>query len=176
MSRSSSRHTSGTSMGLPTPRHTRIQMSHLKSQEVRLNLLPNVLFGDQMELNDESMTPEPHIFNHLNGPASRLHFSLCDISGSRGRAPLTPTNLHSPPTNEVKAMKLFDKSPSPKHKLLTSFNEKWAPRRFSASGNYLKSSSAGKDYKRKQVANVNPFTPSSMLASIKKQFKSESEV
>jgi len=114
----------------------------------------------------------------------------------------TPVNMHSPPTNEVKAMKLFDKSPTLGSSPVRAFS---APKFAAAKGRLLfgsgdnashvvpKRMSApaagfrvsfgatetvdlGKERKRKRVANINPFTPTSMLASLKKKYRSEPEM
>jgi len=168
-------------MGLPTPRFTRIQTSHLKPQEVRLDILQKSLFCDALETDfgdEEILNCEPTPLNPVKRPASRFQFSHKSSKDS-----LTSINLHSPPTDEVKAMKLFDKSPSPKHKPPLFYGDSLTIRRFPTNGTCFKGlfatseiKSLGKERKRKQVANVNPFTPTSMMALIKNQSKMQSQM
>ena len=224
---SSSRHCSGASAGVATPRRTQIQTSHLRVQELQLNLLQKDLsndlfqkdatFNEMMDL-DEPTCTEPPPLNYSKRPMSRLlHISIDSShqntpkhfgqsqSGEDVKSPWllqTPCNPHSPPTNEVKAMKLFDKSPptfgsSPvaaftvpkfgatKSRLLFGAGDDgdhFNPRRASAPTGLRVSFGlpdvsqvevSGKERKRKRVANINPFTPTSMLASLKKKYQSE---
>ena len=216
--RSSSRHNSGASVGITTPRSTRIQTSHLRVQEVQLNLFQRDLLtnNDMMDFDDHPTCNEPPPLNYSKRPMSRLlhvavdhqnaatpkHFG--DESTTPGSPWLqrTPANMHSPPTNEVKAMKLFDKSPtlgsSPtgafsapkfaaaKGRMLFGSGDSAShamPKRMSApaagfrvSFGSTETADLGKERKRKRIANVNPFTPTSMLASLKKKYRSEPEM
>jgi hypothetical protein len=190
--RSSSRHCSGASGGIATPKSTHIQTSHLRVQEVQLNLLQKDLSQDLMDV-DEPACVEPPPLNYIKRPVSRLLHNQVD----RQHAPATPSvSLHSPPTNEVKAMRLFDKSPvlgsspvaaataprhafAPKSRLLFGCADESQPRRISAPGALRVSfgpTEAEASLKRKRVANINPFTPTSMLASLKKKYRSEPQM
>ena len=216
---SSSRHCSGASAGIATPQCTRIQTSHLRVQELQLNLLQKDLSNEMMMELDEPTCTEPPPLNYSKRPMSRLlhisvdstqqntpkqHFDLSRNDAEDIKSPWllqTPSNLHSPPTNEVKAMRLFDKSPtlgsSPvaaftvpkfgatKSRLLFGAGDAeghFNPRRASAPVGLRVSfglpdvsqvETSGKERKRKRVANINPFTPTSMLASLKKKYQSE---
>ena len=203
--RSSSRHCSGASAGIATPKSTKIQTSHLKVQEVDFNLLQKNYITDSMDLDEPTCSRPPPLISKR--PMSRLsiaidnqsprHYNNFIVEDSYFRSsPLvqqTPANLHSPPTNEVKAMKLFDKSPTygsspvapftaPKFgsRLLFGFGgNKDDHRRVSApsglrvSFGQTEAELSGKERKRKRIANINPFTPNSMLKSMKKKFQSE---
>lgn len=206
--RSSSRHNSGASAGIATPRSTRIQTSHLRVQQVELNHLQRDLMPEMMDF-EEPTCNEPPPLNYSKRPMSRLlHVSVDHQTnhtpqpyGDKGtQSPWllkTPANLHSPPTNEVNAMRLFDHSPTvvsspvaaytvPKHGMTKSrlffgegFDEPNHMRRTSAPAglrvtfNGQTENDMVKERKRKRVGNINPFTPTSMLASLKKRFKSE---
>ena len=117
----------------------------------------------------------------------------------------TPTNQHSPPTNEVRAMRIFDSHSPTGHRIFTSvasapkfriaFDVVGDDKDTEAKGNGHQrrvSAPAGvkmpSDYKyggggdapsgeparksRKRSANVNPFTPTPTLESIKRRKKS----
>ena len=207
--RSSSRHCSGGSVGTATPRSTHIKTSHLRVQEVELNLLQKDFLND-MELDEDEPAynePPPLITKR---PMSRLNISVDTprhIYGNNESASnsspwllKTPANLHSPPTNEVKAMKLFDKSPfygsspiapttAPRYArgikfrhLMGADNNGDHSRRFSGpaglrvSFGQPETETSGKERKRKRVANINPFTPNSMLESLKKKYCSLPEM
>ena len=202
--RSSSRHCSGASAGITTPKSTKIQTSHLKVQEVDFNLLQKNYINDSMDVDEPSCSRPPPLISKR--PMSRLsitidnqtprHFNFNNDDSDLRSSPLvqqTPANLHSPPTNEVKAMKLFDKSPTygsspvapftaPKFgsRLLFGFGgNKDDHRRVSApsglrvSFGQTEAELSGKERKRKRIANINPFTPNSMLKSMKKKYQSE---
>ena len=197
---SSSRHCSGASAGIATPKSTKIQTSHLKVQEVDFNLLQKNYINDWMDVDEPSCSrPQSHISKRLMSRLSITidnqtprHFNLCN-DRSLPLVQQMPANLHSPPTNEVKAMKLFDKSPTygsspvapftaPKFgsRLLFGFSSsKDNHRRISApsglrvSFGLTEAELSGKERKRKRIANINPFTPKSMLKSMKKKYQSE---
>ena len=216
--RSSSRHNSGASVGITTPRSTRIQTSHLRVQEVQLNLFQRDLLTNNdmaMDFDDHPTCNEPPPLNYSKRPMSRLlHVSVDHHTAATPRhfedestpgspwLQQTPANMHSPPTNEVKAMKLFDKSPTLGSSPVGAFSvPKFAaakgrmlfgsgdsashamPKRMSApaagfrvSFGATESADLGKERKRKRIANINPFTPTSMLASLKKKYRSEPEM
>ena len=164
---------------------------------------------------EEPTCNEPPPLNYSKRPMSRLlHIATENLSlqhtpidhDDDDESPWqlqTPANPHSPPTNEVKAMKLFDRSPtlgnSPtgaftvpkfgatKSRLLFAAGDNgdtYHPRRTSAPAGMrvtfgqteVNSCDVSKERKRKRVANINPFTPTSMLASLKKKFRSEPEL
>ena len=203
--RSSSRHCSGASAGIATPKSIKIQTSHLKVQEVDFNSLQKNYITDSMDVDEPTCSrPVPLVSKR---PMSRLsitidnqtprHFNNFNADDSDLRSsPLvqqTPANLHSPPTNEVKAMKLFDKSPTygsspvapftaPKFgsRLLFGFGgnkddhrRASAPSGLRVSFGQTEAELSGKERKRKRIANINPFTPNSMLKSMKKKYQSE---
>ena len=197
----SSRHSSGASA---TPKSPHIQMSHLQVQEVELNLLKKDFMNDmELDMDEPTCNEPPPLISKR--PMSRLHISFgtpChfnvgnDDDDSDVKSLLwqlqTPDNPHSPPTNEVKEMKLFDKSPmygsspiapttAPRYApgvkfrhLLDAESNRDHSRRVSApvglrvSFGQPDTKTTGKDRKRKRVTNINPFTPNLMLVPLKK--------
>jgi len=179
-----------------------MQLSHRRVQEVQLGLLRKDLSTELTDFDEAPTCNEPPPLNHNKRPVSRLlHLTMntSNYNVNEAGSPWvlkTPLNMHSPPTNEVNAMRLIDdESPTiadssfetftaprirfPTNKLLFGISNEAEQRRTSAPTGLRMSFSHDEvknGRKRKHVANINPFTPTSMLASLKKKFKSEPEL
>ena len=122
----------------------------------------------ELHLLQKDVLPPP--LNYVKRPVSRIS----GIPNSRFQSP------SSPPTNEVEAMKLFDDhiitSPvtAPRlNPIRSRVFESDKDRRQSAPapGNNLMAYSGGdaSERKRKRVTNINPFTPSYIMANLRKK-------
>ena len=163
-----------------------------KKKEEQLRLRTDLSFeGNNVN------TPEYHALNRFRTPS----FGSCEAFPSPGYIYQTPTNQHSPPTNEVRAMRIFDSNSPKGHRvpdcdigprfripfanLEDANNEETASsghqRRRSAPGGVensnVEQSAVKMDHfrseqtrkRQKRVANINPFTPTPTLDSIKRR-------
>ena len=161
----------------------------LKKKEEQLRLRTDLHF----DKNNEG-TPECHALHRFRTPS----FESYDAFPSPGYIYQTPTNQHSPPTNEVRAMRIFD-SNSPKGPRVPACDaapkfripfENIEDSKEESSGHQRRKSAPGgvenpnneptlpsidrfrseQSRKRlKRVANVNPFTPTPTFDSIKRR-------
>ena len=149
---------------------------------------------------NNAYNPELHPLNCMRTPS----FEGGVFMASPGYIYQTPTNQHSPPINEVRAMRIFDSHSPNDHKIISSAvtapkvriafgvledgnkeskenghqRRKSAPagaitsdnRGTGACGDHHRSEQARKP--RKRIANINPFTPTPTLESIKRRKKS----
>ena len=123
-----------------------------------LNLLQKDLNQFPSKLHDN---PPP--LNYAKRPVSRIRF--------QGSPASEPINSPSPPTNEVRAMRLFDDTNTspvsvPKLSLKSKFFDQ--NRRTSAPAATLAFGDS-EPRKRKRASNINPFTPVSIWASLRKK-------
>ena len=161
----------------------------LKKKEEQLRLRTDL----PLERNNEG-TPECHVLHRFRTPS----FDSYDAFPSPGYIYQTPTNQHSPPTNEVRAMRIFDSNSPKGHRIppcdtapkfripfesLEDAKEESSghQRRRSAPGGVENSSdepsfakvdrfrSEQTRKRQKRVANINPFTPTPTFDSIKRR-------
>ena len=128
-----------------------------------LNLLQKDLH--EAKLNHESGAPPP--LNYSKRPVSRIRFPGLLSPASE------PINSPSPPTNEVRAMRLFDDTNTspvsvPKLSLKSKLFDQ--NRRISAPPAVTALAFGDSEpRKRKRASNINPFTPVSIWASMRKK-------
>ena len=175
-------------------------LEYVKRPVSRLSLIREKLLhnkkGDNLKLRTDLKVRNIKSYDHDSHPLSRLR-TPSFTGGNAMEVPeyiyQTPTNQHSPPVNEVRAMRIFD-SPAPmKHRIAFDISEtvtegskitghqrrKSAPAggpslietKASAITDHSQSEQARRS--RKRVANVNPFTPTPTLDSIKRKKLSE---
>ena len=163
---------------------------HQKKKEEQLRIQTDIHFQRSNE-----GTPECHALHRFRTPSFESH----EAFPSPGYIYQTPTNQHSPPTNEVKAMRIYD-SNSPKGyrvpvcdtapKFRFPFDNIEDAQEESSNGHQRRKSAPGgvensndesriskidrfrseqSRKRQKRVANINPFTPTPTFDSIKRR-------
>lgn len=127
----------------------------------------NLLQKDLHEAKLEAANGAPPPLNYSKRPVSRIRFPGMMSPASE------PINSPSPPTNEVRAMRLFDDTNTspvsvPKLSLKSKLFDQ--NRRISAPPAVTALAFGDSEpRKRKRVSNINPFTPVSIWASMRKK-------
>ena len=121
----------------------------------------------------------PPPLNYVKRPVSRIVANMNGGGVAFKSTPLSdPLSPASPPTEKVKALKLIDQSPTlvtspktaPRWGLKSRLFTETAPRRVSAPQPGMVAASGDIiAKKRKRTANINPFTPTPMIVSLKKK-------
>ncbi len=170
----------------PMPTDSKKQLNLLQKDLPDAELRQRSGSGTSLSSIDEPAQPPP--LNQNKRPVSRIlarlhHNYDHDDGGASGSWKLSDPlgGPASPPTEKVKALKLIDQSPSqisspktaPRFGLKSRLFTETAPRRVSAPQPVLDHSAANAGdmvaKKRKRTANINPFTPTPLIVSLKKK-------